>query len=112
MAILKQSKRNVRRSELEKDMKNTLNGCNTAKEVLDFLFGTYYDDYQHDYVVKHRFYTRGGDKTTLINRLNCLWVYPAFIMLIPFRFVLFGSFKVNEDSRLGRVLIKLIGELR
>lgn len=111
MSILKQSKRNVRRSELEKDMKNTLNGCNTAKEVLDFLFGTYNDDYQHDYVVKRRFYTTGG-KTTIINRLNCLWVYPVFILLIPFRFVLFGSYQINEDSKLGMVLIKLIGELR
>ena len=61
-----------------------------------------------DVVLTHRWYDK--PKSTLTNRLNMLWVYPVFIICIPFRFVVYGHFHVNPNTKLSEILKKLLGE--
>jgi len=106
--MLKQSIRSLYRHEIEKVFKE--DGVDTVKAALDVIYGTYDNDYRSDFVIKHKFIKT--PKQTILQRLNTLWVYPTFIVMMPFRYVVFGDAKVSEDSNFGKILIKLIGELR
>jgi len=108
MAFLKTSKMNICRHELESKIKE--GGLSSSSDVLNLLFGTYNDGYYSEYVVKKRW----GDTLesgSFFNRVNTLWVYPLFLILIPFRYLMFGEFRINEDSRFGKVIIYLVGEM-
>ncbi len=106
--MIKYDKRSVYRHEVEKILKERGVGLVKESQTLDILFGNYDNDYHTEFVVKNRYVIV---KQTLLNRINSLWVYPLFILLMPIRYLLFGQAKVNVDSTLGRVLTKLIGEL-
>jgi len=106
--MIKISKRNLYRYELENVIKE--NDCQTPGDVLDILFGTYEEGYYSEYLVKDRYYE--APKTTFMNRINTLWVYPLFVIIMPFRYVLFGDSHVDEDSKFGWILTWLIGDLK
>ena len=69
------------------------------------LFG---DDGRSDLCVRYRW--SQGKRELLIHRLNTLWVYPAFILLIPARYLMFGQYGVDKDSRFGKMLTYLLGD--
>lgn len=52
-----------------------------------------------------RYYTK-----TLCNRLNCLWVYPLVILLLPFKWLFTGVWGFSHNTKFGRFLGKLVGE--
>lgn len=106
--MLKQSINNLYRHELEKRIKEE--ECDTVDGLLDILFGTYDNDYHSGLVVKRKWVE--SEKSTVLQRLNTLWVYPLFICMMPFRYLLFGRPQFSEDSKLGRVIIFLTGEMR
>ena len=49
---------------------------------------------------------------SFVNRVNELWVIPLFLLAAPIRYVMFGDYKVNPESKLGKVLTYLLGVLR
>ncbi len=102
LVMLKQSKRNLYRHELEKTLDSRGIKTPTGAQVFDMLFGTYGNDYHTDFIVKERWV---NTKQTVLHRINSLWVYPLFVLLMPFRYVMFGNPKVDEDSTLGKILI-------
>lgn len=126
--MMKSKIRNIHRFELENKLKEKLkeiekyqvkknnkeSDIDKAEILLDIIFGTTDDAYwgaESKYVVKHRYGNR--DKSTVFNRINSLWVYPLFILIIaPLRWVMMGDHSVSEDSRLGKILIKIIGPLK
>lgn len=67
-----------------------------------------YDD-NPDIIIRKRWYKK--PKNTIGNRLNMLWYFPLFILCIPFRYVMFGYFNVNKNTRLGRVSRYLLGDV-
>ena len=78
----------------------------TAREVLDHLFGTYDDNVE--YVVYH--YNDPYTKpTTVFQRLNRLWVVPAFYLCAPFQWFFTGEVGVKDHSKLGEFLHKITG---
>lgn len=81
--------------------------CETIDDALDVILGGYDNDYWTDLVV----YRRCEDtKTTMLNRFNTLWVYPIFIVCIPFRYVLFGETGFNRDTKFGKFVLDLVGQ--
>lgn len=78
----------------------------TAAQVLDCLFGTY--DENVEYVVYHYNdpYTK---ESTVLQRLNRLWVVPAFWLCAPFQWFFTGDVGVNDHSKLGEFLHKITG---
>ena len=103
--MIKQHSRNLYRHEFKKVMDDY--DCKTEDDILDLLFGGRDDEGRSDLAVKYRY--PDAEKTKLIHRINALWVYPVFILLIPFRYLAFGSHFVNENSRTGKALKFLIG---
>lgn len=71
------------------------------------ICGDYSNDYYSDYTLTC-YDEKPKDKWW--QRLNCLWVYPLFILSIPFRYVAFGDYRFQPNSKTYRIISKLIGE--
>lgn len=105
--MMKQSIRSVSKKDFENVIKKA--GCNSAEDVSKLLYSKFNGfGYDSDYVLKYKY--ANIPKKTFINRLNTLWVYPIFILLIPIRYLAYGEYKINEDSNLGKIVLHLIGE--
>jgi len=61
-----------------------------------------------DYVVYKKFPDK--QKTLFRHRFNAFWVYPLFVVLMPFRYLFWGSAFVNIETKLGRILTYLLGD--
>ena len=105
--MMKQPSRKLYRHELKGLMVDK--NCTTADDLLNLLFlGDAASREDTQLVVKYRY--PDAVRSTMINRINRLWVLPIFIALIPFRYVAFGDYTVNEHSRLGKILTFLLGD--
>ncbi|AMR57363.1 hypothetical protein vB_PsyM_KIL3b_0117 [Pseudomonas phage vB_PsyM_KIL3b] len=72
----------------------------TAQGMVDYLFQD-----ESDYKVYHL--KEVYNKSTLVNRLNLLWVYPIWLVASPFLWVFTGSAGVDNHSKLGKFLAKI-----
>lgn len=107
--MIKERIRNLYRHEIEAQLTNHKEA--SAKDLLDLLFGTYNNDYNTDLVIKRKY--GPTPVTTILHRLNALWVYPLFILIIaPFRYIAFGQAQLSEDSKIGSIFISLLGEMK
>ena len=48
-------------------------------------------------------------KTTMLQRINLLWVWPLFLIAAPFSYIIRGKVGVNYYTPAGRLLKRLIG---
>ena len=71
------------------------------------IYGYYDNDYYSEYTLTD--YSKTPEDTWW-QRFNCLWVYPLFIVCIPFRYVLYGDYKFHPNSKTYKIITKLIGE--
>ena len=111
--IFKQKKNTTRFGLIERrkqDIIDKAGGENaTVESVMDVLFGTRYHEYEDN---QYFVYAYDEDKTEpkWWQRLNSLWVVPLVLVTVfPVQWVLKGSVGVKENTRLGRFIIKLIG---
>lgn len=103
---MKKKQRNVYRHEIKSEIKEQK--IKDIEGVLDLIFGDYENEWANKYVLKYRHFSE--PKATIINRINFLWVCPIFYMIAPFRWVMFGEYQLNEDSRFFKIIKWLIGE--
>lgn len=77
----------------------------TAEESLRYILGDSDGWSSSDYVIyKYEHPT----KRRFIQRLNFVWVWPLFVISIPFQWLLKGDLGVSRNSRIGRVIDWLI----
>lgn len=82
-----------------------------SEEDIDKFKSVIYGDYNSDYYSEYTltdYSERPSD--TWWQRLNCLWVYPLFIMCIPFRYVMYGDYRIHPNAKVYGIISKLIGE--
>lgn len=77
----------------------------TAKEVLEYMIGDSDGWCNGEYTL---WKYEEVNKKNFIQRLNMLWVYPLFILTIPLQYLFTGSFGVNKNTRIGRVINWLV----
>lgn len=77
---------------------------NKAKEVLDLLF-----DEDGDYVIYH-YEDPYHVNSSILQRVNLLWVWPALLLICPFKWLFTGKFAVNSHSKFAKAVEKLIGK--
>lgn len=72
--------------------------------------------YRHDdmvdplpFVLYHRDAVPRNGKTVL-NRLNCLWVVPILLFVMPIKWLVTGEAGFSSKSKFGKLLKKLVGE--
>lgn len=75
----------------------------TADQVLDYLLGDQ-DGHRSDYNV----YKYEYGKRSLKNRVNMIWVYPIFLISIPFQWLIIGEIGISKNTKIGRVVDKLV----
>lgn len=91
-------------TDLLKDFKDYPYLPKTPEGLIEYLFD---DDIGSDYIV-YRFKEQ-YDKTTLIQRLNRIWVTPIWFVIAPFKWLFTGSSGVNQHTKLGEWLAKITG---
>ena len=74
----------------------------SVEDVLNHLFGD--DDNSSDYVV----YKYVHSDRTLLNRLNLIWVWPLFLISMPFQWLITGNTGVTRNSKIGRIVNTLV----
>ena len=77
----------------------------TAKQVVQYMIGDCDRWTGGDYVI---YKYSDKSKRSFLNRLNLYWVYPLFIITIPFQFLFFGEIGVNRNSKVGRIVDRLV----
>lgn len=88
------------------DAKRHLDNENpTPKQVVQYMIGDSDLWCGGDYCV-YRY--EDDTKRTFLNRLNIIWVWPLFALCLPFQYLLTGNTGVSRNSRIGRIVDKLI----
>lgn len=105
--MFQQLKPVTHRSSITKKMKDETD----MNELLDTLFGKY-DDGESDYVIYR--YDNGSEwglsrKTTLLQRFNMIWVWPLFMITVPFQWLFLGKVGINGHSKFGKWILKITG---
>lgn len=80
------------------DASKDLGGCFSASDLLDYLL--------EDCEYSIRKYER--THKSIFNRINMLWVYPLFLLQMPFQWLLCGDTGFKRESRIGKVLNFLV----
>lgn len=80
---------------------------NDIKDLDAFLSFLFTEGWNSQYVIRNRY--QKPPETKFIHRFNALWVYPFFLITIPFRYLIYGHIDLSKDSKLGRLILKLIG---
>ena len=70
----------------------------TAVDLIEYIL----DD--SDYSLRKYTSTR----RTTFNRINILWVYPVFLLLVPFQWLCQGDTGFKRESRIGTALEFLV----
>lgn len=97
----------LHRSDIEKVLgKNA-----TGEDVLDYIFGTWENDYNSDSGLIISIWDE-SDRKTMLQRFNMLWVVPLTFILAPFNYVLKGCIGWDTKSKIGRWFIKITGNLK
>lgn len=77
----------------------------TANQVLEFMIGNSDQWCGGDFVVYK--YSK-SKKRTFLQRFNMIWVYPLFIITIPFQYLFLGDWGINRNSKFGKIIDKLV----
>jgi hypothetical protein len=90
---------------VRKEILDELGEDKSAEALLDNLLrdtnGWNNSDYR---VIKYT----NVQKRSIGNRLNYLWVWPIFICTIPFSWVLTGTYGLDRNSKVGKVVDWLV----
>lgn len=92
-------------SNLKRDLEGAYGKDYTREDVLDYLLGDDEGWSGSDYVV-YQYKEKSGK--SFMNRVNHCWVWPLFLITIPFQWLFTGSFGVNRNSKLGRIIDWLV----
>lgn len=72
----------------------------TAEGMLDYLFSD-----ESDYKVYHL--KEVYNKSTLLSRLNIMWVYPVWLVIAPFLWLFTGNAGVDNHSKFGKFIARI-----
>jgi hypothetical protein len=75
----------------------------TVDDLLQHLLGD--DEGSGNYVVHKYKYNK---KRTIMNRINMCWVWPVFLISIPFTWLFTGDWGINRNSKIGKIVDWLI----
>ncbi len=91
---------------IQEDTRCNLNDM-SANELLELLFDhSRHPDFKVIDTREH------NPEIKIYHRLNCLWVYPMTLIAAPFMWLFKGEVGWDIDSKIGKFLLKCIGDYR
>lgn len=86
------------------------NGIPNAKQVIDVLCGSPYENERHhfDYQVVDTEW-RSKPDVTLIQRINQIWFVPLYLLTVPFQWLFRGKVGFSTTSKFASFIGKLTG---
>ena len=87
-----------RKNSILNDATKQLGDNFSADDLLEYLLE------DNGYSIKKYEHTQKN----IFNRINTLWVYPLFLIMVPFQWLLCGDTGFKRESRIGRVLDFLV----
>ena len=79
----------------------------TKQDILDTLFPEHGDGYFYVYWWDNPWQT----KKKFYHRLNLLWITPLFLIFVaPFQWLTKGRIGFDERSKVGEIILNLVGE--
>lgn len=97
--------KDIQRNHMKREILAELGEDKSAEALLDNLLGDQDRWVNSDYRI---FKYQCVQKRSIWNRLNYIWVWPLFICTIPFSWILTGSWGLERDSKVGKVVDWLI----
>ncbi len=80
----------------------------TKDKIIKHLFGDYESRPDSNFKVVYRW--NPDIKNTPIQRFNMIWVWPLYMLTVaPYNYITKGDTGVELESRLGKLLNKLVG---
>lgn len=80
----------------------------TGEDVIKQLFGHYDNDYYSLFRIINTDYK---PSCKWWQRLNRLWVVPlVWVFVFPFQYIVCGRIGITDESKLGSLLLYLVGE--
>lgn len=109
--MLRKKEKEMKARDFEEELKN-LYGYDrfdeyTKNKIIAHLFGSWEDPSGSEFKVVYRY--DPDINTSPIQRFNLLWVYPVWLLIAPFKWIITGTTGVTKDSKVGKILIKLLG---
>ena len=104
--MLVRNTESVYRHEIEKELGKDA----TGEQVLDYIFGTYDNDYRRssDFVLR----VWSDDKRSALQRLNMFWAIPLTLFLSPYQYVVNGQVGWDTNTKAGRFILRVTGHLK
>lgn len=97
--------RTVYREDLERLCR--INKVQTVKQLVDTLYDSKLNEWDSVYSISRY---NEPDKTKWWQRVNCLWVCPLMVIHNVVNWFRTGHFEgVRKESKLGKILVKLVG---
>ena len=100
-----EKKKKIQYIHIKREIIAELGEDNSAEALLDNLLGNRGHWVNSDYRI---FKYEDVQKRSIWNRLNYIWVWPLFILSIPFSWVLTGTWGLTRDSKIGKVVDWLV----
>src|SRR5690606_37750424 len=82
----------------------------SAKQVLDYLFGTYpYYDTKTNFVIRE---WEADKERTPLHRLNMFWAIPLTVLCMPYQYIVRGHMGWDTKTAFGRWILRVTGHLK
>ena len=78
----------------------------TGQEVVDRLFGGYYNDYYSEFRIIDDCWT---PKTKWWQRANRFWVYPLTLLCAPYQYIKYGQVGWSDQTSFGSRILRVPG---
>lgn len=106
MGIFTPKQHKVWEHAFKKELREFYGDKYTARQVLEHIFG----DQDGHFTQYHLIYNNYDDvKTTKLQRLNLLWVWPCWFIIGSIKWIFTGDMGVSKQSKAVEILVKLIG---
>ena len=78
----------------------------TRDETIEYLFGSYFSRGETPLDI----YVMDKPETKVIHRLNMIWAFPLTLLCAPYMWIRRGEVGWHNKSRVGRFVLKCVGE--
>ena len=96
---------------LPQRLKNDLEAKGFSKQEIDKISEVILGDWNNDYYSEYRLedYIEDNSDMKWWHRLNMCWIFPLLLIASPITYIIKGDYRLHPNSKVGKIVNKLIG---